>query len=66
MPRIDGKEAAKESIIQIAKLAAAAAYKAPQLTSKLELKTEIVTGEDQEPIMEFYNGSSKAHIDVTY
>jgi len=54
MPRIDGKEAAKESIIQIAKLAAAAAYKAPQLTSKLELKTEIVTGEDQEPIMEFY------------
>lgn len=46
MYRIDGKEVAKERIIQIAKQAVAATYKAPQLTSKLEVKSEIVIGED--------------------
>jgi hypothetical protein len=38
----------------MAKLAAAAAYRAIQLTSKLDLKSKIVIGEDQEPIIEFH------------
>ncbi|MFH2131721.1 MAG: DUF2148 domain-containing protein [bacterium] len=54
MARYDGKEAARESVLQVAKLCAAAAYKAPQLTSRLEIKTEIITAEDQEPIIEFF------------
>jgi uncharacterized ferredoxin-like protein len=54
MARINGRQAAEESILEVAKMAAAAAYKAPQLTSRLKLQTEIVTGEDQVPIIEFY------------
>jgi uncharacterized ferredoxin-like protein len=41
-------------VLEVAKLAAAAAYRAPQLTAKLNLKTEIVTGEDIIPILEFF------------
>ncbi|MEW6266361.1 MAG: DUF2148 domain-containing protein [Thermodesulfobacteriota bacterium] len=54
MARINGRDAAREAVLEAAKLAAAAAYKAPQLTSQLNLRTEIVTGEDQAPIIEFY------------
>jgi len=54
MARYEGKEAIRDSVLQVAKLCAAAAYKAPQLTAKLEIKTEIITGEDQEPIIEFF------------
>ena len=54
MARIGGKEAARDALIEATKLAVAAAYKAPQLTAKLNLMTEIVTGDDQRPIIEFY------------
>jgi uncharacterized ferredoxin-like protein len=54
MARIDGKEAARDMVVEVAKLAAAAAYRTPQLTAKLELKTEIVTGKDLLPIIEFF------------
>ena len=53
MARIDGRDAAKEAVMQATNLAAAAAYKAPQLTARLEIQTEIITDEDQDPIIEF-------------
>lgn len=54
MPRQDGIEAAKESLHQAAKFAAAAAYRAPQITAGLKLKSEIITGKDLEPIVEYF------------
>ena len=54
MARISGRKAASEAVLEAAKLAAAAAFKAPQTTGRLKLQAEIVTGEDQRPIIEFY------------
>lgn len=54
MARIDGKEAAREAVMTAAKLAVAAAYRAPQVTGRLALKTEIVTGKDLAPIVEYF------------
>lgn len=54
MARIDGREAAQEAVLEAAKLGVAAAYRAPQLTGRLELKTEIVTGDDIAPIVEVF------------
>ncbi|MFO7963777.1 MAG: DUF2148 domain-containing protein [Desulfobacterales bacterium] len=54
MARIDGKDAARDAVLEIVKLAAAAAYRAPMLTGRLDLKTEIITGEDQDPIIEYF------------
>ena len=54
MARINGKDATSDAVLMAAKMAAAAAYKAPQTTGRLNLRTEIVTGEDQAPIVEFY------------
>ena len=54
MARIDGKDAAREAVMEVVKLAAAAAYRAPMLTGKLNLKAEIITDEDQDPIIEFF------------
>jgi len=54
MARISGKQASREVALQVAKLAAAAAYRAPQITGRLKLKTEIVTGEDLTPIVSFF------------
>lgn len=51
--RMDGFEAARESVLTVAKLAAAAAYRAPQITGVLRIQTEIITGEDQDPIIEY-------------
>lgn len=53
MARIDGREATREAVMQATQLAAAAAYRAPQLTARLEIQTEIITEEDQDPIIEF-------------
>lgn len=53
MARIDGKVAAREAVSEVTRLAAAAAYRAPQLTGTLEIKVEILTDEDQDPIIEF-------------
>ena len=54
MARIDGREAAQDAMMDIARLAVAAAYRSPQLTGRLELKTEIVTGEDIAPIVDVF------------
>lgn len=54
MARIDGKVAAGEVAMDVAKLAAVAAYRAPQVTGRLKLKAEIVTGEDLAPMVEFF------------
>lgn len=53
MARIDGKVAAREAVLEVTKLAAAAAYRAPQLTGTMEIQVEIITDEDQDPIIEF-------------
>jgi uncharacterized ferredoxin-like protein len=54
MSRIDGVKAAQESLMEVAKLAIAAAYRAPQITGRMTLQAEIVTGEDLRPIVEFF------------
>ena len=54
MARYNGRDAAREAVLEVARLAAAAVYRAPQLTGKLDVHTEIITGEDQEPIIEFF------------
>ena len=54
MARIDGKEAAREMVEQVAKLAATAAFRTPQITARLELQVEIVNGDDLLPIVEFF------------
>jgi len=51
--RMDGLEAAGESVLAAAKLAAAAAYRAPQITGVLKVQTEILTGEDLDPVIEY-------------
>ncbi len=48
----DGNKLAREALLDVAKLCAAAALKAPQITGKTEIKTLIITGEDLEPIIE--------------
>ena len=54
MARIDGKKAAQESLMDVARLAVAAAYRAPQMTARMNLRSEIVTGEDLRPIIELF------------
>lgn len=51
--RMDGFEAAGESVLTVAKLAAAAAHRAPQITGVLRIQTEIITGEDLDPVIEY-------------
>ena len=53
MARIKGSDAAREAVYQAANLAAVAAYRAPQITGRLEIMVEIITEEDQDPIIEF-------------
>jgi len=54
---LTGREAAREAVLQATNLAVAAAYRAPQLTARLDLKTEVVTGEDIAPIVEFFEAA---------
>jgi uncharacterized ferredoxin-like protein len=54
MARLNGSDAAREAVLEVAKMAAAAAFRAPQVTGRLKLKTEILTGEDLAPIVEFF------------
>jgi uncharacterized ferredoxin-like protein len=48
----DGLEAANEHLLEVAKACAVAAAKAPTLTGRLNLKMEILTGEDLEPMIQ--------------
>lgn len=52
MPRYNGKEAAQEQLLNVAKSMVQAAYKAPLTTGRINLQAEIVTGEDLVPIIE--------------
>ncbi len=53
MAIINGNKAAQENLVEIAKLCCMAALRAPQMTGKVEVKTEIITGEDILPIIEY-------------
>jgi len=55
----DGNEMAEEHLLEIAKMCAQAALKAPQVTATLELKTKIITSEDILPIIEIYGEMAK-------
>jgi uncharacterized ferredoxin-like protein len=48
----DGKEATHEYLLEITKACAVAAAKAPTLTNSLNLRMEIVTGEDLDPMID--------------
>ena len=48
----DGKTFANEGLLSVAQLCAIGALKAPQMTGTTELKIEILTGEDLDPIIE--------------
>ncbi len=48
----DGNKAAQEHLLQIAKACILAAAKAPTLTHRLRLRTEIITDEDIEPLLD--------------
>lgn len=48
----DGFKAANEHLLEVAKACALAAAKAPALTGSLDLKMEILTGEDLEPMIQ--------------
>jgi len=54
MSRVDGRQAAGEAVEIAAKLAAAAAYRAPQLTGRMQLRAEVLTGEDLLPMIEYF------------
>lgn len=54
MARINARTATREVALQVAKLAAAAAFRAPQVSGRLKLQAEIVTGEDLAPIVDFF------------
>ena len=45
MARIEGKKAASDAVMEVAKLALAAAYRAPQITGAVNITTELVTDE---------------------
>lgn len=59
MPRYDGKEAAQEHLLDVAKSMVQAAYKAPLTTGRVKLQTEIITGEDLVPIIEILSVLAK-------
>jgi uncharacterized ferredoxin-like protein len=52
MAYYDGKDLANEKLLTVAGLCATAALKAPQMTGTTELKLEVLTGEELDPIIE--------------
>ena len=52
MAYYDGKDLANEGLLSVAGLCATAALKAPQMTGTMELKIEIISGEDLDPLIE--------------
>ncbi|MDI6915619.1 MAG: DUF2148 domain-containing protein [Desulfitobacteriaceae bacterium] len=52
MARLDGKQAAQEHLIEVAKSMVQAVYKAPLTTGRLSIQTEIISGDDLVPIIE--------------
>jgi uncharacterized ferredoxin-like protein len=52
MPVYDGKKLAQDKLLDIAVYCIHACQKAPQITGRVELQYEIVTGDDLQPILE--------------
>ncbi|MEW6443918.1 MAG: DUF2148 domain-containing protein [bacterium] len=52
MPVYDANQLAQEKLFDVAVSCAQAALKAPQITGKVEIKMQILTGEELNPIME--------------
>jgi len=59
MPVYDGDEFAHEHLLDIAGHVVQSALHAPQVTGYLELKTQILTGEEIEPIVKIFQVMSK-------
>ena len=55
----DGQKAAEEHLLEVAKACVIAAVKTPTLTGKLDLKTEIITGDDLVPLIELMETLAK-------
>jgi uncharacterized ferredoxin-like protein len=55
----DGIEAANEHLLEVTKACALAAAKAPTLTGLFDLKMEIITGEDLEPMIQILESLGK-------
>ena len=58
----DGNEAAYDHLLEVAKACAVAAARAPTVTGKLGIKMEIVTDEDQKPMIEVLEALGKASL----
>lgn len=69
MARYTGKEASRDHLLDVAKHVVQAAYKAPQMTGRMRLQAEIITGDDLVPIIEglgaFGKVSQFVHWDYT-
>ena len=52
MPVYNGKKLAQEKLLEIASYCVHACYKAPQITGRVEIECEIITGKDLEPMMD--------------
>ncbi|NLL17622.1 MAG: hypothetical protein GX262_01195, partial [Clostridia bacterium] len=59
MARIDGREAVRENLLAVAKSVVQAIYKAPTVTGRLKIQTEIITDEDLVPIIEMLGAMAK-------
>lgn len=59
MARIDGREAVRENLLAVAKNVVQAIYKAPTVTGRLKIQTEIITDEDLVPIIEMLGAMAK-------
>ncbi|MGB9825159.1 MAG: hypothetical protein ACPLRU_00675, partial [Desulfofundulus sp.] len=59
MARYDGRLAAQEHLLDVARSMVQAAFKAPQTTGRVKLQAEIVTGEDLVPIIELLGVMAK-------
>ena len=58
----DGNKLAQERILDVANFCAMAAVKAPQMTGKIQVLTEIITDEDVDPIEEILGIQAKTSI----
>ncbi len=58
----DGNELAQEKLLDVAKYCAMAAVKAPQVTGKVRIMSEIITGDDIDPIEEILGIQAKVSI----
>lgn len=59
MPVYDGNKAAQEHLMPVSKHCIQAALNAPQVTGRLKLMTEIITGEELTPMVKIYEELAK-------